>query len=142
MDTLPTLEDIKADLLQFEKLVSELKENNDETYDTSLNIPSWRAENMNDFSDNFNLTSARFTGRMRLLEKPNDIIDNESDNKEKIAAIGKNLSVFVTVYQSNVTKSKVGERLLQNLDKLDAILENYSRPDNSAGISPPSPGRR
>jgi uncharacterized phage infection (PIP) family protein YhgE len=139
MDKQPTLEDIKTDL-QFEKLVAELKSNNDETYDSSLNIPFWRARNINDFANSFDSASTRFTGRMRLLEKPNDIIDNINDNKAKIADIGKKLIEYVAVYQSNVTKSRVGERLLQGLDKLEIILKNYTRPDSSATL--PGPGKR
>jgi hypothetical protein len=139
MDKLPTLDDIKTDLLQFEKVVTELKKNNEETYDSSLNVPYWRARNTKDFAFVLGATSVRFSGHMQLLAKANDIIDDQNINKKSISNIGKKLMEFVAVYQHNVNKSKLGERLLQNLNQLDVVLRNYSRPD--AGIAPRGPGR-
>ncbi len=139
MDKLPTLEDIKSDLLQFEKLVADLKSSNKETYDSSLNIPFWRARNTNDFAAELSVTSVRFSGTMKLLGAPNDILDDQNINKKTIATVGKALQEFVAVYQHNVTKSKVGERLLQSLNQLDVVLRNYTRPE--AGMSPRGPSR-
>jgi hypothetical protein len=79
---------------------------------------------------------------LELLAAPNTLINDPAVNKAALMIIGKELRQHIDTYQNNVVRKNTGERLMKSLSNLGSILNNYSRPDNSAEATPPKPGKR
>jgi hypothetical protein len=136
------LKEMSADLDEFKGYIQELTKNNTETYDSSLKFPTWRASNLEHYAKDFLMTTVRFKVHLEFLAAPNALISDPAINKAALLNIGKQLLQHIETYQNNVTKKNTGERLMKSLNNLGTILNNYSRPDNSAESAPPTPGKR
>jgi hypothetical protein len=140
MDKSP-LDKICSDLNAFNQRLLDMKNNNAETYDSSLTLPLWRKDNIQDFANEFSATSARFLGRKNLLNNPHAVVHSESENKKVLASTGKTLLAHVKTYQDNIIRDELSTKLADGLKNLDTILKNYQRPENKPGNPLPRPGK-
>jgi hypothetical protein len=122
--------EICDDLKKFANMVNQ-RTSNAVDYDSSLKIPAWRKNGVENYLANVQADVAKFLIHADLMQNTNDLINDESINKVILSKISQRFTGHAELYLSTVknpAEKKFCEGLIADLGSVKNMLAQYSRP--------------